>query len=362
MSSMRSMEAILQTSIGDATRIDTSLQVGVPRKNSSAFSPRPKRSSARMVGRHESGGTNRSVAAVALADVGQYMASILSRRYKSTSTRAHCHLKITAMSPLPSLFLIVAMFCSLAAHAAVVRIGAVRDTTIYQNNVNNSAGGSPGLLAGTNGSGSPRRALLGFDLGTIPGGAIISDVELTLTLGQVGGATSATIGLFKLTEDWGEGTAGSTALTISGTGAGFAANSGDATWNSAFHSAITPTLWSTPGGAHTSTASGSLFLGTNTLGTAFTWPSTPQLIADVQSWLEEPSGNFGWALINANESVPNAAFGFYSSEWRTFPGGMANQEPALRITYTVPEPGVSVFIMLAGVLGMARHRRSRLAE
>ncbi len=42
------------------------------------------------------------------------------------------------------------------SYADMVTLGSVKDTTIFQNNVNNSSGGSPGLFAGTNGTGSPR--------------------------------------------------------------------------------------------------------------------------------------------------------------------------------------------------------------
>src|SRR5262245_18019913 len=66
---------------------------------------------------------------------------------------------------------------SAAAYSAVVDVPASRDTTIFQNNVNNSSGGGNGLLAGTNGTGSPRRGLVGFNIaGAVPAGSTTQSV------------------------------------------------------------------------------------------------------------------------------------------------------------------------------------------
>ncbi len=76
-----------------------------------------------------------------------------------------------------------------AGFADTVTIGASKDTTIYQNNPNNSSGGGNGLFAGTDGDVSPRHALIAFDIAdNIPAGATITDVQLTLFLGQVAGS------------------------------------------------------------------------------------------------------------------------------------------------------------------------------
>ena len=139
------------------------------------------------------------------------------------------------MKICPTLLFFLAACCSVSVQAAAITLGADRDTSIIQSNVNNSLGGGPAFFAGTNGNNSVRRALISFDLSSIPAGATITNVQLTLTLGQVssGSPGTATIGLFGLTQNWGEGTAGSTASGISGTGNGFAAVAGDATWNAA---------------------------------------------------------------------------------------------------------------------------------
>jgi hypothetical protein len=255
-------------------------------------------------------------------------------------------------------------FAVTSAWADVLTIGANHDTTLFQNNVSNSSGGGPGLFAGTNGATSPRRALISFDLSGIPAGATITGVQLTLTVGQIagsggsGGISTRTIGLFAITSPWGEGTVQSGSTSIGGTGQGFTANPGDATWNSAFNQQI---AWQNPGGDFNSTASASLTLTNATPGTSFTWLSTSQLVADVQGWLTDPSKNYGWELINADETDATTFDAFYSREALSVPGVTASQLPSLQITYTastVPEPACSA-LMATALLGMAAARPRR---
>jgi len=163
---------------------------------------------------------------------------------------------------------IITITVSAPLAADAVTIGASKDATIFENNVNNSNGAGPGIFAGTNGMDSPRRGLIDFDIaGNVPAGATITNVQLTLYLGQVagGGSGAETIGLFELEADWGEGTTGSGAM-IGGTGQGFPANPGDATWNARF---FPGTLWTTPGSDHEATASVTTMVG-STINDPFT--------------------------------------------------------------------------------------------
>jgi hypothetical protein len=269
------------------------------------------------------------------------------------------------MKTAPALLLAMLACGASCARADVMTFGASQDTSIFANNVDNSDGGGPGIFAGTSGAGSPRRGLIAFDVSSIPAGATITNVQLTLTLGQTAGSGpgAATIGLFAVTQNWGQGTNGSTATGVGGTGQGFAANPGDATWNAAFFSATTPTLWNAPGGDHVSTASASRLVSGTTVGTAYTWGSTVQFVANVQSWLNNPATNFGLELVNADETNASTLYGFYSSEWdNTHFGGSATQVPALQVTYTVPVPeptGISLAAIAAFTL-LGRRRRSPL--
>src|SRR5262249_10149697 len=153
----------------------------------------------------------------------------------------------------------------------------------------------------TNGMNSPRRGLLDFDIaGNVPAGATITGVQLTLFLGQVAGSggggggdsTPRTIELHLLTANWGEGITG-LGSTIAGSGMGFPANNGDATWNARM---FPGTLWASPGGDFAASASGSTIVDT-VVNNGYVWLSTPALVSNVQGWLNNPASNFGWAVI-----------------------------------------------------------------
>jgi hypothetical protein len=228
---------------------------------------------------------------------------------------------------------------AVAASTGVVTatIGASRDVSIFQNNVNNSSGGGNALIAGTNAQGSPRRALIAFDVaGSIPAGAVIQSVQLDLVLGAVagggggGGPANMTIGLHKLLANWGEGIAQQQSPPndiLGGMGQGVSATNGDATWNSNFHGA---SLWSAAGGDFAPDASATAVVGT-ALGAATSWLSSVRLLSDVQGWLDEPSANLGWILVNADETTDNTSRTFYSRQVAT-----AAFHPQLTITYACP--------------------------
>jgi hypothetical protein len=222
--------------------------------------------------------------------------------------------------------------------ASTITIGPSKDTTTFQDPANNSSGAGNGLFAGTNGDSSPRRALIAFDVaGNVPSGATITGAQLTLVLGQVAGmggvgsgVETATIELHKLSADWGEGvnqkedppTDG-----LNGQGQGAPANDGDATWNARFYSATTPTLWATPGGDFSAAASASLSIGTD-VGDGYIWGSTAGMVSDVQSWLNTPSSNFGWIMVNTDETDVRTFRAFYSRD-------AATDHPQLQISFTL---------------------------
>ncbi|HVU86195.1 MAG TPA: DNRLRE domain-containing protein [Pirellulales bacterium] len=266
---------------------------------------------------------------------------------------------------------VLGIFClSTSAQAVQTIIGGgsdsniatdVKDNTIFQNNVNNSDGGGPGMFSGTNGASSPRRGLIEFNVaGNIPAGSTITSVQLVLFLGQVagsggggGGGGGTSIGLHDVLKAWGEGTAGSGNTSIGGTGQGFAAGTGDATWNA---SAFPSTLWTNPGGDFAAASSATIAIGT-TLNAANTWGSTAAMVADVQSWLDNPSGNFGWELVNTNETSPTTFSAFWTKEAVT-----ADLRPQLIVNYTpAPEPSTVVLLVVGCVAAAASKVRKRFA-
>jgi hypothetical protein len=243
-------------------------------------------------------------------------------------------------------------------------IGASRDNTIYQSAVNNSAGGAAGIFSGSNGQGSPRRGLMEFDVtGSVPAGAKITAAEVRMVLGLAANSTSVAIGLHRLSADWGEGTAGSTSLPVSGGGNGFAAAPGDATWNSRFHSLTTPTPWSAAGATgdfHSLASATAVVGGSGAVDMPVTWSSAVSMVSDVQTWLDSPATNHGWLLLSANEATPQSVRAFYSSEaMQNSTGGPLNASwrPHLALTYVVPEPSIILLVSVAGAVALTRVRR-----
>jgi len=231
---------------------------------------------------------------------------------------------------------------------------------------NRSNGAGPGLFSGGNGALAPHRALIQFDIaGNLPQGAIINSAQLTMHIGIVAGSGGApglgdqnprTMDLHRLTNDWGEGITGANSTTVGGTGQGFPANPGDATWNER-HFGSTP--WTTPGGDFVQTVSGSLAVG-SVFFSPQTWQSTSQMVADVQSWLTDPADNFGWILINRDENARQTHRAFFSKEAEA--NGLANAiGPRLLIDYTlapVPVPA-AIWLFGSGLMALAEFARRR---
>jgi hypothetical protein len=135
----------------------------------------------------------------------------------------------------------------------------------------------------------------------VPAGARITAASLTLHLVQTSAGSQAHT-LHRLLADWGEGT------SSSGGGSGAPATAGDATW---LHTFYPDQFWLEPGGDFTAQVSSTQIVAG--AGAAYTWPSTPQTVADVQAWLEAPDANFGWLLLG-NEADIQTAKKFASRE------------------------------------------------
>jgi len=106
-------------------------------------------------------------------------------------------------------------------------------------------------------------------------------------------------------------------------GAGTLPEMDDATWLHLFYSG---TSWTTPGGVFDSTPS--RIAGIDGTGD-YVWDSSPEMIADVQSWLDDPANNFGWILRHAEEATRGSARRISSRERLS-----KSQRPVLEITYT----------------------------
>jgi hypothetical protein len=210
-----------------------------------------------------------------------------------------------------------------------VTLVAVRDNTLLESSLGAASNGAgDNFFAGLNAHGERRRGLVAFDVaGSIPAGASIDSVALTLHLSRTnpGSGGTHTVSVHRVLADWGEG--GSDAVGEEGGGA--AAQNGDATW---LHTFFDTDLWSNAGGDFTGTASASASVATFSATDAlnlYSW-SGPALTADVQSMLDDPSGDFGWAVLG-NETEQFSAKRFDSKE-----DPVDANRPRLFVRYTLP--------------------------
>ena len=173
---------------------------------------------------------------------------------------------------------------------------AVKDNSIWNVEAGDlSNGAGDGIFVGVTGQGVATRGLIAFDLtGIVPSGATITSasVELAVTMSQSG---NREVRLHRVLADWGEGDSEGAGRMG---GAGGPAQPGDATWLYRFFG---EQQWENPGGDFVAGPSATL-----TSDRSFAWESTSQLVADVQSWVDDPSSNFGWILIGEEDASRTA--------------------------------------------------------
>ena len=239
-----------------------------------------------------------------------------------------------------------------------------RDNTLFEEATqqlgcfaSTSNGAGQYLLAGFTNTGLERRALLRFDMSSIPPGSTITAVTVTLNLNRVAGGSSPSdqFGLRRLTADWGEGTSDGG----SAEGGGAPATANDATWCERFYQVAE---WASLGGDFASPASATIAVGT-AAPALHVWGSTAALVADVQGWVDAPQSNFGWILIQDLLPPPLGSPGQGSplgavATARRFDSreGAAAVRPRLEVTFAPPSvvevPSLSPWglALLAGLL------------
>jgi hypothetical protein len=207
------------------------------------------------------------------------------------------------------------------ASATTININPIKDNTLYEfvpldGDLSNGVGDH--FFAGMTALGEIRRGVLAFNIaGSIPAGSTITSVSLSMNMSRTISETR-TVELHKLLADWGEGTSDATGFE----GIGASATTNDATWRHRFYNTI---FWTTEGGDFSGTASASQSVGD--IG-QYIWTSA-QMVADVQSWLDNPASNFGW-LVLGDESASTTAKRFDTRE--------STSPPVLTIEYTGPTP------------------------
>src|SRR5438876_3329879 len=179
------------------------------------------------------------------------------------------------------------------ASATIINIHPIKDNMLYEfdpaeGDRSNALGNH--FFAGETAMGELRRGVLAFDIaGSIPPGSTILGVTLSLNTSRTASDTPRNVELHKLLADWGEGTS----VAPGEEGDGAPATTNDATWRHRFFDTV---FWTTEGGDFSATVSATQSVGAIGM---YMW-SSPQMVADVQSWLDNPTINFGW-LVRGDE-------------------------------------------------------------
>jgi hypothetical protein len=251
----------------------------------------------------------------------------------------------------------------------LANIPSTGDDTIFENNVNNSLG-DPGVFVGTDSAIDPKYGLMAFNVSTIPSYATITGVTLDLWVGMVAGSGGSnvtnfgsprTISVYDESQAWGASTNEIGSTVFGGHGQGFAANSGDATWDDASYnsSSALAVVWTSGQPANITGSSVALATTSGIPGTdglEVQW-SSAALNAEVQGWVDSPSSNNGLVLVNANSTSTQTFLAFWGASGSANNGnGLA---PDLAVTYTVPEPVTFSLLALAAPAFLLRRHRGR---
>ncbi len=211
-----------------------------------------------------------------------------------------------------------------------VNLSSDLDNTMYSESIDESNGIGDFLFIGINMDGDTRRALLRFDLTSIPSNATVTSASLTLRCGNSQGTNA--VMLHRLLDDWGEGTSHAPHPE----GRGGPATPGDATWGYKFHDTAS---WVTNGGDFTSVISAT----ENVSGSSTTVFSSTGLTADVQSWVDGSNPNYGW-LLKGDEAASGRASQLHSRQNTSNP-------PALSVTYEIIDPCAGVGVdTISGII------------
>jgi len=205
----------------------------------------------------------------------------------------------------------LAFVCALATAAGAADAFAesaflrpAKDSTLVEDPAGALANGSgEAIFAGriNSTSRSIRRALLAFDVAAaVPAGSTVTGARLWLNLSSTSAGPVA-VRLHRVVADWGEG------VSASGGGGGAPATPGDSTWLHRFYDDV---FWAQPGGDFDPLSRGEAIV--DQPGPYF-WGSTPEMAADVQSWLDQPQSAFGWILLG-DETRPQTVKRFDSRE------------------------------------------------
>ncbi len=217
-------------------------------------------------------------------------------------------------------FWLMAVLLTAPVTGAVVVLTPDADAGLRNGNPDINSGIASDYIVGALAVGEVHRALLRFDLKSIPTNAVIQHAQLIITdVSRQGAQALATFELRRVLRPWTEGT-----------NFGFGVAAGEVSWNSARHG---QQLWELAGASGASDAIPEISGSTGSGGQNLTFLSTAGLVADVQHWVLAPSLNYGWRLSNDRESTPRSARRLASREHSSSP-------PKLSIQYVLPTPPI----------------------
>jgi hypothetical protein len=224
--------------------------------------------------------------------------------------------------------LLGALFASGFCFSDILHVSPDKDNTLYEDAAGSLSNGlGVNLFSGRTSQsvGSIRRALLHFDVSSIPAGSVINTVSINLVLNR-NNSGSQNCSLHSLLQDWGEGNS----VAAGNGGAGTSASLNDATWVYTFSDGVGggSSSWDSIGGSFNPIASQTMSV--DALG-VYTFVSSAKLVTDVQTWLDSGM-NFGWVLVG-NESALSTSLSFSSKDHL-----IAADRPVLTIDYSPPTP------------------------
>jgi hypothetical protein len=215
-----------------------------------------------------------------------------------------------------------------AGGSEVIYLAPSADTSLLEAFPTHNFGGQTYFNAGTTQNYTKNRGLVKFDVASqLPLHAKIVSAALTLDVQHTpsDGDSPSTFELHRVLRDWGEGNKNGSPPSL-----GAEASFGEANWYYRF--ADTTNTWGSPGGEadidFSSVSSGEQFVY-GTLFSPYTFENNPHMTADVQSWLVQPTNNFGWILLTQDESLNFSARRFASRE-------SGYGVPLLAVEYFVP--------------------------
>lgn len=228
------------------------------------------------------------------------------------------------------LFVCLLLLIGESLFAETVSLTPSADTSLLEAFPGNNFGGQLFFNSGTTQNYTKNRGLLKFNIAEhIPANAKIKSGTLSF---EVTGSTAetdkdnpSTFQLRRMLRDWGEGNKSGQPPQL-----GAPATTNEANWTYRF--AFTTNTWGIPGGQSgvdfSTNSSGEDFFYGIDRSPYYIQPNA-QMTADLQSWLNQPSNNFGWMLLSQSEELNFSARRFGSRE-------DTNRAPVLTVEYFVP--------------------------